>query len=270
MNVHRLTMLVAVILVALTCSSRGDSATRLYEQGKYGEAFERFKKEAAKQPDNWPLLYNLGASAYKAGQPDEAAKAFERAIGSKDRSLQEQSFYNLGNSYYRIGEVAEQQAPPQALAFYEKSLKGFEGALALDPNDRDAKFNADLTKKKIEELKKQQEQQQQRSDKQEDNQDKDNKKENQQQQQSPESHEQDKKDKPDQQKEDQQKQQQPDDKQKEQEQQQAQSPAAQTNNFDKIRAAVLLDNLREDEKNWNFFPELQMNLKDRKEPDKDW
>ena len=33
----------------------------------------------------------------------------------------------------------------------------------------------------------------------------------------------------------------------------------------------MLDNLREDEQNWNFFPEMQMkDLKDSGEPAKDW
>lgn len=259
------------LLALLATTAFADTASRLYDQGKYPEAMERYKKAAERQPENWPLLYNLGAAAYKAGKPDEAAKAFERAIGAKDKELQQRSFYNLGNSYYRIGEAAEKQAPPQALAFYEKSLKGFEGALALDPKDTDAKFNADVTKKKIEELKKQQEQQQKQDnkDKQDKNQDKNQKKDDQQQQQSEKSQEQEKKEK---QKQDQQPQQA--DKQKQQEQQQqkqqAQAQAAQTNNFEKIQAAALLDNLREDEKNWNFFPELQMDLKNSTEPDKDW
>jgi hypothetical protein len=38
-----------------------------------------------------------------------------------------------------------------------------------------------------------------------------------------------------------------------------------------MRAAAMLDNLREDERNWNFFPEVQMkDLKNSGEPAKDW
>lgn len=264
------------ILVFAAGSAYADPATRLYEQGKYAEAFERFKQAAEKHPENWPLLYDLGVSAYKAGRPDEAAKAFERAIGSKDKTLQEHAFYNLGNSYYRIGEIAEKQAPPQALAFYEKSLKGFESAAALDPNDVDAKFNADLAKNKIEELKKKQEQQdQQQQQKEKDKQGKDQGKEkDQQQSQEQQSQDQDKKDGQDQkqQQEEQkkeQKQEQAEEK-KENAQPQPQEQAAQPNNLEKLQATALLDNLREDERNWNFFPELQMDLKDGSEPAKDW
>ena len=51
----------------------------------------------------------------------------------------------------------------------------------------------------------------------------------------------------------------------------APSSANQTNDFDKARAAALLDNLREDERNWNFFPEAQMrDLHEPSEPAKDW
>ena len=38
-----------------------------------------------------------------------------------------------------------------------------------------------------------------------------------------------------------------------------------------MQATEMLDNLREDERNWNFFPEVQMkDLKDSGEPAKDW
>ncbi len=41
--------------------------------------------------------------------------------------------------------------------------------------------------------------------------------------------------------------------------------------MDKMQATEILDNLREDERNWNFFPEMQMkDLKDSSQPAKDW
>ena len=45
----------------------------------------------------------------------------------------------------------------------------------------------------------------------------------------------------------------------------------QPQDYDKMQAATLLDELREDERNWNFFPEVQMKgLKNSGEPAKDW
>jgi len=276
---------VMVFCVCAVICAKADTASRLYEQGKYKEAFELYKKAAANQKDNWPLFYDLGVAAYKSGRPDEAVKAFERAVSSIDKPLQAKSLYNLGNSYFRIGEMAEQQKPDQALPIYERSLKSYEGSVALDPNDVDAKHNIDVVKKKIEELKKKQEQQQKQQNKQQDNKDqnkdkdKDKEKQDQNQQQGQQNNQQQQSQKPDEkQKQDQQNQQQlqkPQDQQqanqnKADEKQNPQPQPGQTNNIEQMQAQILLDNLREEEKNWNFFPELQMNLKDTGEPAKDW
>jgi len=212
--------------------------------------------------ESWPRIYNDGVTAYRSNDLTAAVTAFERSLASPERELQIRSRYNLGNTHYRLGQVAETQGIEQALPVYQKSLKEYEDVLAMNPQDEDAKFNSELVKKKIEELKKkQQEQQQQQQDKQEqDKQDKDKKDQDQQQKQQ----EQQKQDQP---KEDAKK---PGEEQKPQEQP-AQAEPKPGDNLDKQRATALLDNLREDERNWNFFPEVQMkDLKDSGQPVKDW
>lgn len=270
-------------LFAVVASTRADTAARLYERGQFKDAYERYKQAAERQTENWPLQYNLGAAAYKAGQLDDSVKAFERALAANDPGLQQKSFYNLGNSYFRIGEAAEKQSPDQALPVYERSLKSYESALTLGPKDDDARFNLDVVKKKIEELKKKQEeqkqqQQQQNQSDQKKNQDQQNQKsadqkQDQQQQQS----EQSQQEKQSQTQQDPQKEEQQKQKQSAQQQQQQESakeqPARpdQEQKLDRTEARMLLDNLREDERNWNFFPELQMkDLKEAGEPAKDW
>lgn len=268
-------------------SASADTASRLYEQGKYQESYERFKKAAEHQKDNWPLFYDLGAAAYKAGQLGEAAEAFEKAMASPDPLLQAKSLYNLGNTYYRVGEAAEKQAPQQAMPIYERSLKSFENAIAADPKDGDAKFNRDAVKKKLEELKKKQEEQKQdqQQDQQKKDQDKDKDKKEQKDPNKPESplppdknDQQSNMQKPTDSKN-------PDSKQKQDKQSQQEAPrqeaqkdppnqppqSGSTNNLEKMQAQILLDNLREEERNWNFFPEVQMkDLKDAGAPAKDW
>ena len=280
-----------ILFMVIVASARADSGTRLYEQGKYDEALERYRKAAIKQPENWPLFYDLGAAAYKAGRPDEAASAFERALGSKDPTLQAKALYNLGNSYFRLGEAAEKQSREQAMPQYEHSLKSYESSLAINPHDDDGKFNLEMVKKKIEELKKQQQQQNQQQNNQQ-NQQQQN--QNQQQQQNGQQNQQQKNNQ--QQKQDQgqnqqqqQKQQSGDEKQDQQQelqnqptstrgrgspqperQQQQQMSGGQPENYDKMQSSALLDNLRENEKTWNFFPELLSKTNELSEPAKDW
>jgi len=286
-----------ILSLFAVASVRADTASRFYEQGKYDEALERYRKAAEKQPENWPLFYDLGAAAYKAGRPDEAASAFERALGSKDPALQAKALYNLGNSYFRLGEAVEKQSREQAMPQYEHSAKSFESSLTVNPHDEDAKFNLEMVKKKIEELKKQQQQQQQNNqqNKQQQNQNQQQQQNNQQNQQ--QNNQQQKQDQgQNQQKE--QNQQSDAEKQKQQEQQnqqqqqraakdkqeaeakqqrdqhqqeqQQQARNGQPESYDKMQAAALLDNLRENEKTWNFFPELQGKTNELSEPEKDW
>ncbi len=205
--------------------------------------------------ETWPRIYNDGVTAYRSNDFVAAATAFEQATASADRELQARAFYNAGNAYYRQGEAAEPVGPQAALPAFQKSLKGYESALALAPADEDAKFNRDLVKKKIEELEQQQEQQQQQKNQQQQD-------EKKQEQQSPEQ-----KSQPDQQQSEQKPEQQAEQSQQPQERSGGQS---QTNQLDKTQARALLDNLREDERVWNFFPELQQRAGEDKEPEKDW
>ena len=261
--------------------------------------------------ENWPERYNTGVTAYHSNDFAEASQLFENATSSTDRALQQRALYNLGNADFRLG----QSQPKQAQQLWQRALKSYESAIAIDPNDADAKFNHEFVKKKLEELKKQQQQQQQQKQNQKNQQDQ---KQDQQQQQGQQNQQdknqdqsqqqkqqQDQQDKENQQQQQQSrpetvrstaaesgttvatgsaKQQQQQDKQKEQQQerqaqqdkaspseQQPQEAGGQPEDMDKMQATEMLDNLREDERNWNFFPEMQMkDLKDSGPPAKDW
>ena len=202
--------------------------------------------------DKSPVLYNDGVRAYRTNDLPVAARTFEQATASRDRVLQERAFYNLGNTAYRQGEVDQTKAE----SLWQRAIKDYETAMALDPNDEDAKFNRAFVTKKLEKLKKQQEQQKQQQNKQ-DQQKQDQSQNQQQQQQAGQHHKQQDQQTP----------------QQSQQQDQPQEAKAEPgkDNLDKQQSAAMLDNLREEERNWNFFPEVQMkDLKERGAPAKDW
>ena len=213
--------------------------------------------------ENWPVTYNNGVTAYRSNDYSAAAATFEQATAAPDRPLQAKALYNLGDARYRLGQAAEPQSLEQAIPIFKKSLQAYERALAANPQDADTKFNSDLVKKKIVELEKKQEQQRQQQQQQQDQQ---KQKSDQQQSQTG--------------KDDKQQQPQTGQEQKSPEQAPEQGKQPQPNeakpedgqqDLDKQRAAAMLDNLREDERNWNFFPEVQMqDLKDKGESVKDW
>ena len=244
-----------------------------------------FPSVALAKSETWPRIYNDGVMAYHSNDFARAATLFESATASSDRTLQQRALYNLGNTAYRLGEAKT----PQAQQLWQRAIKSYESALALDPHDTDAKFNHDFVEKKLEELKKQKQQQQQQNQQNQQDKKQDQKKDDQQQQnsqgqpQKPEDKqsEQQKQQALQQKEQEQQKQDQAqkDEQQKQQAQQQKESPpeqqpqpqSGQPENEEKREATALLDNLREDERNWNFFPEVQMkDLKDSGEPAKDW
>lgn len=214
---------------------------------------------------DWPLRYNEGVSAYRSNDFAAATTAFEQALATPDRTLQQRALYNLGNASYRLGELQ----PQQAQQYWQRAVKLYENALALDPQDADARFNLEFVKKKLEQL--QQQQQQQDKQNQPDNkqdQKQDQKKDDQQQQQQ---NQQDQRPQQDQQQQKQDQQQQQAQDQKSKEQQQQQQSQAQSDKLDKQQARALLDQLRENEQHWNFFPEVQMkDLKPQGPPAKDW
>jgi Ca-activated chloride channel family protein len=259
---------------------------------------------ALAKTENWPERYDTGVTAYRSNDFARASQLFENATSSTDRALQQRALYNLGNTDFRLG----QSQPRQAQQLWERALKSYESALAIDPNDADAKFNHEFVKKKLEELKKQQQQQQQKQNQQNQQNQKQDQQDNQKQLQNQQSQQQDQQNKqsqqqnPDEKQSDQQRQNQEQQSQEQQKprsgrgrsqpkeeqqqkgqqqpsqqdksspaEQQPQEASGQPEDMDKLQAKEMLDNLREDERNWNFFPEMQMkDLKDSGEPAKDW
>ncbi|WP_333874268.1 VWA domain-containing protein [Methylobacter sp.] len=112
--------------------TKDQQALQAYKKQDFAKAAEQFEN-----PD-WKA-----AADYKAGEYD---KALENLKNSKSVS----STYNQGNALAKAGQL-------------EQAVKAYEKALAINPNDADAKHNKDVVEK---ELEKQKQQNQQKDDKQ--------------------------------------------------------------------------------------------------------
>jgi Ca-activated chloride channel family protein len=154
---------VLVLLVILFLGFGGAHASpggaeTAYKAGDYDLAVERYRSEAQKSPEEPQLQFNLGAAAYKGKQYPEALTSFKRALNVQDIQLQNQSYYNMGNTLYRQGEETEKQNPQQTIQHWEASIQAYDNALKLKPEDQDAEFNKEFVKKRLEALKKDQKQ----------------------------------------------------------------------------------------------------------------
>jgi Ca-activated chloride channel family protein len=141
------------------CAASVDTAEQDYKSGQYGDAAEQYGKAAEIQPNRHDLDFDRGDAAYKAGQYTEAESAFRKALETPDLKLQEDSYYNLGNTQFKDGEAMEKVDPKETRQLWEHSLGSYESALKLK-DAADTRHNYEVVKKKLEELKKQQQQQQ--------------------------------------------------------------------------------------------------------------
>ena len=180
-----------LLLLAPVALATPADARRAMEQDEFGRALHLYEKLLKDSPEDARLHYNAGAAAYGAGDFEKARNYFNSTLASPDAPLplQQRAFYNLGNAMFRLGETTEN--PDDKAKQWIGALKKYEGASDLSkqlektPDDEDARFNTDVVKKRLEQLK--QQQQQQGDDKQDkENQDKNEQQKEPQQQKSDE------------------------------------------------------------------------------------
>lgn len=170
--------------VCLSAVASPGSARKDFEAGRYRESLEEYRRLAEEKPGDVRLRYNAGASAYRAGAYDQATEHFSAALRAEDVKLQQQAYYNLGNTLYRAGEESQDLRGKQTA--WEQAVQHYDASLKLLPEDSDAKHNLEVVRKKLEELKKQQEQQPQNQPNQDNQQKDDQQKQEDQPQQSKE------------------------------------------------------------------------------------
>jgi Ca-activated chloride channel family protein len=157
---------------------------RLFDQGKFDAAINKYGEALVDDPDSPLLNFNMGDANYKAGKYAEATASFSRVrAGDDDPKRQARTAYNIGNAQYRLGAAAEAGKPQDALQAYAAALVAYRHALGADPTDRDAKFNYEFVGKKIDDLKKKLDEQKKQQDKQQQDKQQQDQQQNAQQQQ---------------------------------------------------------------------------------------
>ena len=172
----------ALLLFAGLASTQASpqSAERAYQKGDFAKSQQDYAAIAAEKPAKAELQFNTGSAAYKAGDYAQAASGFEKSLKTDQVPLQQEAYYNLGNTKYRLGQKTEKENPQDTIKTWEEAVKSYDAALQIKAGDPDAKHNRNLVKRKIDQLKKQEEQKKQDQQKQ---QDQKNQQQNNQQQQ---------------------------------------------------------------------------------------
>ena len=176
-----------------------DAGLEAFAASNWPVASNAFLEAAAAAPgaklDPAAAYYNAGLAAYAGGDLKAAADSFARASSGSDLRLQSQAYYNRGNAlFHQVGGPGAAAAPAmplpamstQELASAEASvgeaIQMYENAIALDPQDVDAKANYELAVLKQQRLQQQKQQQQQQDQQNQDQQNQDQQKQDQQKQ----------------------------------------------------------------------------------------
>ncbi len=107
---------------------------RLFQEKRYEEARESYRRARADRPDAPESVFNLGNVYYRLDDYGGAESLFRRAAEQLDPERSGRAWYNLGNSLFRAGEL-------------RPALDAYREAIRRDPEDPDAKFNYELVKR---------------------------------------------------------------------------------------------------------------------------
>lgn len=136
---------IAVLAAAVPAEARAQAGraetregNRLYEEGRFGEAHEKYLEALLEAPDSPIIRFNDGNALYRGEDYESALESFRAAVESGDPELAAAAWYNLGNTLYRQGALPE-------------SLEAFKQALRADPADADAKHNLERVLEQMQE-----------------------------------------------------------------------------------------------------------------------
>ena len=253
--------------------SKNKKANSLYQSKNYDEALKAYDNLILEFPAEQKLKMNKGSAQYRLGDFDKAEESYGQAKEIKDKKALAALYYNLGNAQFMQGERLGAQNGQQAMEKYKAALENYIKALDVRPSDKDAKWNVQLSQKKIKQMEQQQQKQQnnkdnkQNKDKKDQNQDGQDKKNQDKQDKNKQEQNKDQKNKEDKK----QDQQQQDQNKKDQEKQKPEPTPQQQKQEDmkKDEAKRIIEQFSDDDKELNKKPE-KTGIAGQKKVEKDW
>jgi Ca-activated chloride channel family protein len=151
-KVETAAILIAFLFLPVAANASPASALSDYKSGNFTNALAEFSRLAEIQTNDLRLVFNAGAAAYRATNYDAALQNFQLVTVSPDLKLQQQAFYNLGNTLYRMGELKFTPSAEGLDAMVEtwtNAAQCYAHAVQLNTNDADAAFNFGFVKSQL-------------------------------------------------------------------------------------------------------------------------
>ena len=131
-----LNILFAISAFAQSGHKQVTEGNKLYAEEKYDEANNKYRDALIDSPESPIINFNIGDVQYKKRNFEEAVKSYEKSTFSDEIKVQSGSYYNIGNTLYKMGKL------PESILAYKKALE-------LNPEDEDAKYNLEYVREKL-------------------------------------------------------------------------------------------------------------------------
>jgi Ca-activated chloride channel family protein len=157
----------AAMLSDVSSPAGADETTGQKQQAVSPVAFEGPSVESDLA---YEAIYNQGVTQYREGQYAEARDSFTRSTAVADRALEARARFNLANCDYAEALALRAENPDEAdeaIAKLETAISHYRGAIEANPQDADARANAELAQLFIDQIQQEQEQQEQEQQEQE-------------------------------------------------------------------------------------------------------
>jgi len=148
--------------------SATEEAQDAYKHGDFelsAKLYDKLLKETWAGEKRQQLAFRLGTAAHQNKDYDLAVGGFSQALESDDTQLQNQAHRGVAHSLYDQGDRALAKQPKFSLKAWRDSVKHFDSALKLDPENKEVKENRDFVKKRLNELQQQMDQKEQKDGK---------------------------------------------------------------------------------------------------------
>ncbi|MCH7526390.1 MAG: tetratricopeptide repeat protein, partial [Planctomycetes bacterium] len=150
-------LLILLIFAAPSVSQPTDARTLVDEanhalaDGDYDKALEGYVAAEVTHPELPELAYNQALAHYRLGNYETARTLFNKALATRDLTLEGKAKYNLGNTAY-ASALEKLSNMPKAIEYLKTAIGRYRDALEIAPEDEDAEANIETAQLLIKDL----------------------------------------------------------------------------------------------------------------------
>lgn len=139
--------------IAQSARTLVSEANRLYAQGKFSDAINKYEQAVIENPDSLEPKFNKADSYFRLDDLANAMSAYEEvAAKSKDMKLVAKAKYNLGNSYFQRGSRQRDSDLQKAIDDFKTSIGFWRSVLDIEPDNEKAARNIEVARLVIKDL----------------------------------------------------------------------------------------------------------------------